>query len=130
MRRILFVLVICGLTYGIYYAIKHKYRFMYKFNSEKEISTDSVKDTVNWKLRYESMYVDKIELENENESLKDSIYNLHKLFDRNQQTTINQPAKNNKQIKVSKPNEKILPIARSSAAMELKEFFTGRYSNR
>lgn len=134
MKRLIFFLTVCGMTYGIYYLVKHKNRFIYKFNTKKEISSDSIKDTIDWKLRYENMYVDNIELMNENEVLNDSINKLRSMLynhlNRTSQNTINQPANNKNKIKFSKPNEKNLPIARSNDALELKEFYTGRYSNR
>lgn len=142
MKKISGALVICLLAYGVYYAYKHKNRFIYRFSDNKnEMSVDDYRlEIARITKKFEDEKVLSDGLNEQVIALNDTIFNLKQELKRLRQKP-EQPApvkviktnQNPLSIVNNKPtnkNEKNLPIARGRDAVELKEFFTDRYDHR
>lgn len=145
MKKIAWVVFICLLAFGIYYAYKHRNEIMYKFSGDKiELSKDNcqlevanLKSKLDDEIAYSNGLHNKILDKNDTISiLKDEIARLKDKYEQSAQFKVIRTVKNplstthNTNNKPTNKNEKILPIARGRAAVELKEFFTDRYDHR
>lgn len=142
MKKLSGAVIICLLAFGVYYAYKHKNRFIYRFSETKtEMSDNEYQleiDRLRKKLEQEKSLSDG--LNNKVIALNDTVFNLKQELKRLRQKP-EQPApvkviktnQNPLSIVNNKPtnkNEKNLPIARGRDAIELKGFFTDRYDHR
>lgn len=141
MKKLTGTVIVCLLAFGVYYAYKHKNRFIYRFSESKtEVKDQNLSlevEQLKKRLAEERALSDGL-----NEKLilqNDTIYSL-----RQQLKRVSQPS-DQPSVKVIKTtqnplslvnnkstnkNEKNLPIARGRDAVELKEFFTDRYDHR
>lgn len=140
MKKFTVSVIFCLVIFGGYYVYKHKNRFIYSIEHNE---TNSL-DTTNYQLQVVSLKNQIRDLQSMNEDLKltveernDTIFLLRKRIyyltsgnESKPKTQSNSYSKTNVIKNPTDKNEKSLPIARSAAAIELKEFFTDRYSNR
>lgn len=142
MKKLSGAVIICLLAFGVYYAYKHKNRFIYRFSETKtEMSEEDYKlEIARITKKFEDEKVLSDGLNEKVIALNDTIFNLKQELKRLTRKP-EEPApvkiiktnQNPLSIVNNKPtnkNEKNLPIARGRDAIELKGFFTDRYDHR
>lgn len=142
MKKLTGTVIICLIAFGMYYAYKHKNRFIYRFSdTNTEMSEDKYKLEI---ARLTKQFKDEKALSDglnqQVIALNDTVFNLKQELKRLRQKPEETPTvkiiktnQNPVTIVNNKPtnkNEKNLPIARGRDAVELKGFFTDRYDHR